>query len=106
MLALKYVEIEIMTLKEFIKSLKTGEAKKFAANLGVSPSFLSQMASGNSPVSPVRALMIEAETGGHVTRRELRPNDWDLIWPEYTRITPPSSHKYELNTKKVDGADS
>ncbi|EPU0047133.1 transcriptional regulator, partial [Escherichia coli] len=30
-----------MTLKEFIKSLKTGEAKKFATNLGVSPSFLS-----------------------------------------------------------------
>ncbi|EPX0783702.1 transcriptional regulator, partial [Escherichia coli] len=28
-----------MTLKEFIKSLKTGEAKKFATNLGVSPSF-------------------------------------------------------------------
>lgn len=53
-----------MTLKEFIKSLKTGEAKKFAANLGVSPSFLSQMASGSSPVSPVRALMIEAETAG------------------------------------------
>ncbi|EIO7127646.1 helix-turn-helix domain-containing protein [Escherichia coli] len=92
-----------MTLKEFIKSLKTGEAKKFAANLGVSPSFLSQMASGNSPVSPVRALMIEAETGGHVTRRELRPNDWELIWPEYTGITPPSRHKYELNSKKADG---
>ncbi|EFE7714670.1 helix-turn-helix domain-containing protein [Escherichia coli] len=95
-----------MTLKEFIKSLKTGEAKKFAANLGVSPSFLSQMASGNSPVSPVRALMIEAETGGHVTRRELRPNDWELIWPEYTGSTPPSRHKYELNSKKLMGGDS
>lgn len=92
-----------MTLKEFIKSLKTGEAKKFAANLGVSPSFLSQMASGSSPVSPVRALMIEAETAGHVTRRELRPNDWDLIWPEYTGITPLQVINMSLTPKKLMG---
>jgi len=25
---------------------------------------------------------IEAATGGQVTRRDLRPNDWQQIWPE------------------------
>ncbi|EPV0895711.1 transcriptional regulator, partial [Escherichia coli] len=37
-----------MTLKEFIKSLRVGDAKKFAARLGVSSSYLSQMASGRT----------------------------------------------------------
>ena len=25
---------------------------------------------------------IEAATGGQVTRKDLRPDDWNLIWPE------------------------
>ena len=72
-----------MTLKEFIKSLRVGDAKKFAARLGVSPSYLSQMASGRTAISPTRALMIESATEGQVSRAELRPHDWELIWPEY-----------------------
>lgn len=51
-----------MTLKEFIKSLRVGDAKKFAARLGVSPSYLSQMASGRAAISPTRALMIDPFT--------------------------------------------
>lgn len=62
-----------MTLKEFIKSLRVGDAKKFAARLGVSPSYLSQMASGRTAISPTRALMIESATEGQVSRAELRP---------------------------------
>ena len=72
-----------MTLKEFIKSLRVGDVKKFAARLGVSPSYLSQMASGRAAISPTRALMIESATEGQVSRAELRPHDWELIWPEY-----------------------
>ncbi|EEW9197746.1 helix-turn-helix domain-containing protein, partial [Escherichia coli] len=56
-----------MTLKEFIKSLRVGDAKKFAARLGVSPSYLSQMASGRTAISPTRALMIESATEGQVS---------------------------------------
>lgn len=29
------------------------------------------------------ALMIESATEGQVSRAELRPHDWELIWPEY-----------------------
>lgn len=31
---------------------------------------------------PAYCRAIEAATGGAVTRRDLRPNDWQKIWPE------------------------
>ena len=71
-----------MELKKYIDDLERGEAKKLASTLGVSSSFLSQMASGRCPVSPVRCVEIEVATQGSVTRQDLRPDDWDRIWPE------------------------
>ncbi|MCL4664465.1 YdaS family helix-turn-helix protein [Burkholderia multivorans] len=71
-----------MNLKEFISSSERGTAKKLAAFLGVSPSYLSQMASGESAISERRCVLIERFTGGKLTRRDLRPDDWHLIWPE------------------------
>lgn len=71
-----------MDLKNYIDALERGEAKKLATALGVSSSFLSQMASGRSPISPARCVEIEQATNKAVTRRELRPDDWERIWPE------------------------
>ena len=31
---------------------------------------------------PEHCVSIEQATGGAVTRRDLRPNDWQAIWPE------------------------
>ena len=38
----------------------------------------------NSPngVPPEHCFPIETATGGKVTRRDLRPDDWKRIWPE------------------------
>ena len=72
----------LMDLKNYIDALERGEAKKLATALGVSSSFLSQMASGRSPISPARCVEIEQATNKAVTRRELRPDDWERIWPE------------------------
>jgi DNA-binding transcriptional regulator YdaS (Cro superfamily) len=36
----------------------------------------------NKEVPIERCLAIERATNGAVTRKELRPNDWRLIWPE------------------------
>ncbi|SUC18945.1 Uncharacterized protein conserved in bacteria, prophage-related [Proteus mirabilis] len=41
-----------MELKKYIDSLEWGGAKELADQLGVSKSFLSQMASGVSAISP------------------------------------------------------
>ncbi|WP_072208287.1 transcriptional regulator [Pantoea ananatis] len=71
-----------MDLKNYIDALERGEAKKLATALGVSSSFLSQMASGRSTISPARCVEIEQATNKAVTRRELRPDDWERIWPE------------------------
>lgn len=71
-----------MDLKTFIACGERGTASRLAAKLGVSPSFLSQMAGGSAPISPERCVEIELATARQVTRRDLRPVDWQKIWPE------------------------
>lgn len=70
-----------MNLKDYIKT-KRGNATFLADQLGVSLSYLSQLASGESPISPERCVLIEQVTERKVGRRILRPDDWHLIWPE------------------------
>ncbi|TAM15942.1 MAG: hypothetical protein EPN65_16645 [Pandoraea sp.] len=71
-----------MDLKTYLSTLERGGASALATSIGVSISFLSQMASGSSAISPARCVSIERATGGAVTRRDLRPDDWADIWPE------------------------
>lgn len=37
--------------------------------------------------NPVYCVAVERVTEGAVTRRDLRPNDWHLIWPELAEAT-------------------
>lgn len=71
-----------MDLKTYISNSPRGTASGLARALSISPSYLSQMASGLAPISPERSVAIERATGGAVSRRELRPEDWQRIWPE------------------------
>jgi len=75
-----------MKLTDYIKA-KRGNAKALADKLDISPSFLSQLANGQAPISPERAVQIEYETDGQVTRKDLFPDIWPQIWPEL--ITSP-----------------
>lgn len=75
-----------MDLKTYIATAPRGTATKLAAALVISPSYLSQLASGLSPISPERCVAIERETFRAVTRKDMRPNDWRLIWPELEAI--------------------
>lgn len=54
----------------------------FAEMVGVSQGMIHQWAAGIRPVSAEQCVVIERVTGGEVTRQELRPTDWHLIWPE------------------------
>lgn len=69
-------------LKTYFSTLGRGGPSRLADALGVSISFLSQMAAGTAAISPARCVAIEKATGGIVSRQELRPDDWHLIWPE------------------------
>lgn len=75
-----------MDLKTYIKSGDRGRATTLAKRLDISPSYLSQMASGLTPISPERCVAIWQETGGLVTRQEMRPDDWHKIWPELIAV--------------------
>ncbi|MGG6154997.1 transcriptional regulator [Salmonella enterica] len=71
-----------MDLKNYITKAARGEAKSLATQLGVSRSYLSQMASGVAVINPERCVKIELATKGVVSRKDLRPDDWMRIWPE------------------------
>ena len=71
-----------MELRKYIDTLERGKAKELAEVLEVSRSYLSQMASGKTAISPARCVDIEIATNRVVTRKDLRPNDWFKIWPE------------------------
>lgn len=73
-----------MNLKQYTGTAR-GTAKELADKLGISTSFLSQIAAGTSPVSAERCVAIEKATNGAVMRWDLRPDDWHLIWPELRR---------------------
>lgn len=71
-----------MDLREYLDGLERGGVSKFAEELDVSPSYLSQLAAGTTPRSPERCVQIEQVSNGAVTRKDLRPDDWLKIWPE------------------------
>lgn len=71
-----------MDLRTYISTSELGTSKTLAESLGVSKSFMSQMISGKAPISIERCVEIEEATSGVVTRKDLRPNDWQKIWPE------------------------
>ena len=52
------------------------------ALLGVSKGAVSQWKNEGREVPITHCVVIERLTRGAVTRQELRPNDWHLIWPE------------------------
>lgn len=76
-----------MQLKDYL-SKRRGNATNLATKLGVSISFLSQMASGAAAISPQRAIKIERFTDGEVTRADCLPDEWRNIWPEYKPTNP------------------
>jgi DNA-binding transcriptional regulator YdaS (Cro superfamily) len=68
-----------MKLKDYTKNhSQTGLAKL----IGFAPSFVNQWVSEKRPVPVVACVAIERVTKKAVTRQELRPDDWHLIWPE------------------------
>lgn len=37
---------------------------------------------GDRPFPPEHCVTLEQDSGGAVTRKELRPEDWERFWPE------------------------
>lgn len=71
-----------MNLRAYLASLERGGSSRIAELLGISISYLSQLSTGAAAISPARCVAIEFATGGEVTRKDMRPDDWQSIWPE------------------------
>lgn len=69
-----------MKLKDWLKTHK-GAAARMANEMGVTKSYISQLAAGTASISPARAVQIERITNGGVPRQDIR-EDWREIWPE------------------------
>lgn len=59
-----------------------GSKTKLARAINAQPQLVWQWASDVRPVPVRRCLAIELKTGGAVTRKDLRPDDWQNYWPE------------------------
>lgn len=68
-----------MNLSEYLENNPRDE---LALAVGVSLGMLSQWKNKTRPVSARRCIAIENATNGQVTRKDLRPDDWEVIWPE------------------------
>lgn len=75
-----------MKLKPYLESLPRGGISEFAEKSGISPVYLSQLAAEQDDRVPSAELcvVIERESNFKVSRQELRPKNWHLIWPELT----------------------
>lgn len=63
----------------WLKGLSHDEAREL---VGTSHSYLRLIAYGHKRPSAKVSTAIEKATCGRITRKELRPDDWQDIWPE------------------------
>ena len=72
-----------MFLSEYTSAAR-GRKSALARSLNLPAQLIGQWANGIRPIPVERCTAIELATKGAVTRQDLRPNDWQLIWPELT----------------------
>jgi len=70
-----------------------GSQAALARCLNVTAPTINQWAKGVRPIPERMAVAIESTTKGAVTRRDLRPEDWQDIWPE---LSQPSTSEKEV----------
>lgn len=80
--------MQSMELLKTWLSAERGRGVRLAAHLHVPPSFVAKMASGDKSIPLEHASAIERFTGGAVTRQDIRPDDWQDIWPELAESEP------------------
>ena len=69
-----------MKLMDYLS--KHGSQTELARVIKAQPQLVWQWAKSVRPIPIERCVPIERATGGAVTRKDLRPDDWQSIWPE------------------------
>jgi DNA-binding transcriptional regulator YdaS (Cro superfamily) len=71
-----------MKLDTYLVQPDSESAASLARRLGVPAVLISQWRTSTRPVPVIHCVAIERATNGAVTRQDLRPDDWQDIWPE------------------------
>jgi DNA-binding transcriptional regulator YdaS (Cro superfamily) len=71
-----------MDLRSFLRALPLSERAALAAQANTTLAVINNFTYGWRSPSPLTAALLERATGGAVTRREMFPQTWHLIWPE------------------------
>lgn len=74
-----------MDLNTYLTSYSISQSVAGKA-LSVSAGRIGHFCRGEDIPPPKVCVRIEAWSGGAVTRKELRPEDWQLIWPELAEL--------------------
>jgi DNA-binding transcriptional regulator YdaS (Cro superfamily) len=69
-------------LLAYLNSLSTEEQQAFAAAAETTVGYLRKACSIKQTLGLELCVFIEEASGGKVTRRDLRPEDWQRMWPE------------------------
>jgi DNA-binding transcriptional regulator YdaS (Cro superfamily) len=69
-------------LLEYLNSLATKDRADFCLAAGTSENYLRKTVSLGGRFKAELCSAIEKASQGEVTRRDLRPDDWQDIWPE------------------------
>lgn len=75
-----------MNLQNYFEAQGRGAATRLSRAIGAHSSDVSSWAKCVRPVPVKFAVAIEAATEKQVTRKDLFPDDWDLIWPELAEM--------------------
>lgn len=77
-----------MNLKQYFSKKYSKTVSDLALEIGVSDAQLRQWIHGyqNRRPSPENCVAIEYATNKKVTRKDLRPKDWEKIWPELKEL--------------------
>jgi len=71
-----------MQLRDYIRQGGRGATGRLAAAIGACGPMFTHLAA-DKRVNINHCIAIERATCGQVTRADLRPHDWQQIWPEY-----------------------
>lgn len=78
----------MQTLRTYLRTLSRSDQEVFAKRAGTTIGYLRKAISTRQVIGEKTCARLEAESGGSVTRCDLRPDDWQVIWPELCETNP------------------
>lgn len=81
-----------MKLTDYLKQIDRAARDAFAVSCKTSLGHLRNVAYGCRRCGPELAALVELHSQGQVTRRELCPDNWRLVWPELAKIDAALRH--------------